>query len=299
MNRLSIVILSFASLLMFGCMDVIDVDLQEAPDQLVIDAWLNDRPEEQSIRLTLTQPYFNSTPAPAVTDAIVTVYDTLGNEYPFEHRDEGNYVWTPQAGENLGPVGTTYFLSIEWNGNVLVSQSTMNRVPPIDSIVVEYREAELGLPEGHYAGVFARDFTGVGDTYWIKSFKNGVYLNKPFELNIAYDAGFDAGSQVDGIIFVTPIREAINRIPDPDEPDNIDLPPWAPGDTITVEIHSMTQAAFSFMQIARDQMTNGSNTIFAIPLANTRGNVVDIQTEELALGIFCVSAVSSMSVVVE
>ena len=48
---------------------------------------------------------------------------------------------------------------------------------------------------------FARDPFGAGDTYWIKTYKNGSFLNKPQELNIAYDAAFDGGSASDGIVF--------------------------------------------------------------------------------------------------
>ena len=71
------------------------------------------------------------------------------------------------------------------------------------------------------------------------------------------------------------------------------MPPWQPGDLIRVEIHSISLEAFTFLDIARDQMVNGDNTIFAIPLANTRGNVVNQMTGERALGIFNVANVSA------
>lgn len=300
MNRTAIAITAvLIGGVLSSCFDVIDVELQEAPEQLVIDAWLNDKSEKQTIRLTLSQPYFNNSFAPAVEDAQVAVTDSTGKIFVFNHEGDGNYSWTPDGNENLGSVGMKFFLGIDWNGQQFVSESVMNRVPPIDSIQVEFRESELGLPEGHYAALFARDPTGLGDVYWIKSYKNGEFLNKPFELNLAYDAGFDAGAEVDGIIFITPIREAINRVPDDEGPDNSDVPPWAPGDTITVEIHSLTIPAWKFMSIARDQMTNGANTIFAIPLANAVGNILDVDDQEPALGVFCVSAISSMTKVVE
>ena len=53
------------------------------------------------------------------------------------------------------------------------------------------------------------------------------------------------------------------------------------------------------MEIARDQMRNGENTIFAIPIANTRGNVVNTATGEIAIGMFCVSAVEGLGTRVE
>ncbi|RLD20662.1 MAG: DUF4249 domain-containing protein [Bacteroidetes bacterium] len=288
---------------LINCTDVIVVDIEEVPPQLVIDAWINNKPEAQTIRLTLTQGYFNNTFAPGVTSAEVIVADESGQLFVFEHQGEGNYVWTPAPGETIGDIGSTFFLGVEWNGTTFASQSTLNRVPEVDSIQVEFRANELGFPDGHYAQFFSRDPLGRGDTYWIKSFKNDLFLNKPFELNIAWDAGFSGGTDSDGIIFLGPIREAINRVPDPgsedDSDDNSEVPPWMPGDEIRVEIHSITNLAFDFLEIARAQMTNGTNTIFAIPLANTRTNIITLDGDEEALGFFCVSAISSRTTIVE
>ena len=267
-----------------SCTDVIDIELEDVPPQLVVDAWVNNLSQPQTIRLTLSQPYFSNAFAPGVEDALVGIADDKGNIFEFTHTEGGNYVWTPANGESLGNIGTNFFLGIEWNGNVFAAASPLNRVPVIDSITSEYRVGELGFPDGDYAQFFARDFQGIGDTYWIKTYKNGEYLNKPFELNFAYDAAFAPGAETDGLIFITPIREAINRVPDPDTEDNDETPPWAPGDSVRVEIHSINPVAFDFLRIARDQMTNGSNTIFALPLANTRTNLLtEIGTEE-ALG---------------
>jgi uncharacterized protein DUF4249 len=294
----SLRIYTFAFIVALGftnCTDVIVVDIEEVPPQLVVDAWVNNRSEAQTIRLTMSQGYFDNTFAEGVTTAEVIVADESGKFFEFIHQSDGNYVWTPAAGETIGDIGSTFFLGIEWNGNTFGSQSTLNAVPRVDSIRVEFREALLDHPEGNYAQFFARDLPGLGDTYWIKSYKNGVFLNKPFELNIAWDAGFDGGADTDGLIFVPPIREAINRVPDPDTDDDANVPPWKSGDEIRVEIHSITNLAFLFLEIARDQMTNGANTIFTIPIANTRTNIITLEGEDAALGFFCVSAVSSLT----
>ena len=285
----------------FGCTDVITVETEEVPEQIVVDAWLNNLPVTQTIRLTLSKPYFDNSIAQGIMDASVSVISDAGPVIQFESQGNGDYTWMPQPGQTLGQVGDGFGLQIEWDGRTFGALSEMHRVPEIDSIVSEFRESELGLPEGMYAEFFARDFVGVGDTYWIKTYKNGEYLNKGFEINLAYDAGFDPGSQIDGLVFIPPIRDLINRIPDDDSdsPDNFDVPPYALGDNIRVEIHSMTQEAFAFMEIARDQINNGANTIFALPLSNVRSNIIDIDSEESVLGFFCVSAVSVSEAVVE
>ena len=191
-------ILFFLAALSFtACTDVIDVDLDEGEVQLVVDAFINDLPQPQVIRLRNSAPYFSNDFNPAVTGAIVTVTDGDGEVFEFvDAGNTGDYTWTPEDGETFGEVGQIYVLAVSLPGDskTFGAQTQMNRVPPIDSIVSEFREDELGGPDGHYAQFFARDEVGFGDSYWIKTFKNGEFLNKGFELNIAYDAAFAPGA---------------------------------------------------------------------------------------------------------
>jgi len=75
--------------------------------------------------------------------------------------------------------------------------------------------------------------------------------------------------------------------------------PWEVGEMVRVEIHSITIEAFRWMEIARDQMINGDNSIFALPVTNTRGNILNCNSQDRALGFFNVSAVSSREKVIE
>lgn len=294
-----IVFVALVIVLPQGCTDVVDIDLEPADEQLVIDAWLNDKSETQTIRLTLSQPYFENVFAPGVDDAEIVLTRQDGQQLHFESQANGNYTWTPDTGAQIGGVGDKFTLSILWDGETYSGESEIRRVPVIDSISIELRQDELGFADGHWAILFARDFQGLGDTYWIKAYKNGVFLNKPSEMNLAYDAAFDAGGEIDGITFITPIRELINRFPDPDTEDDFEIPPYAPGDVVHVEIHAITNEAFRFLQTARDQMNNGDNTIFSIPVANTTSNIRRESDGKAALGFFCVSAVSEATRVVQ
>jgi len=292
---------AFSLLLVFlgSCQDVVDVDLEQGTPQLVVDAWLNDLDVTQKIRLRTTSPFFDNSPAPAVRGAIVTVVDNNGTSFLFQDiNDNGEYTWEPTGGQTFGTIGNSYTLNVEFNGKTYTANSSMNRVPPVDSITWEFEEARIGFPEGIYAEFFARDPAGIGDCYWIKTFKNGQFLNKPQELNIAFDAGFDQGAEVDGLIFIPPIRFTINRVPDTgdDAVDTDDLPPYAIGDSIYVEIHSITQDAFFYWEQARIQMTLGDATIFAEPPSNVPTNISSSDASERPQGFFNVSAVSGLGV---
>ncbi|MEO1259039.1 MAG: DUF4249 domain-containing protein [Bacteroidota bacterium] len=290
-----------SALLLFAssCTDVIDVETDPADSQLVVDAWINDLMEPQSIRLTQSQAYFDNSFSDGVTNATVMIESSEGTTFEFVHEAEGRYVWTPSVTGELGAVGTSFVLTIELDGETYTSETTLFDAPPVDSITQEFRDDQIGGPDGIYTEFFARDLPGLGNTYWIKTFKNGAFLNKPQEMNLAYDAAFDAGGEIDGLIFIPPIREATNRVADDDGDDDNDVPPWEPGDEIRVEIHSISNAAHDFMSIAQEQMTNGDNTIFAIPLANTTSNVANAATGERVLGFFNVAKVTSLTKMIE
>ncbi len=273
-----------------SCMDVIDVGLPEGTSVPVIDAWINNLEEPQIIRLRRTAPFFSNAALPAINGAFVQVTDSDGKEFLFvEDGNTGNYVWTPPADSAFGEVGKDYLLTIINGTDTFTATSSMKRtVASIDSFIYEFREETIFEDEGIYAEFFARDLEGVGDAYWIKTYRNGNFLNKPDELNFAYDAGFDPGSPIDGVIFIQPFREAING-------DFDDNSPWEIEDTILVEIHSLTEEAFYFLDEAQTQMTLGDNTIFAPPASNIPTNINSDAASEEAVGLFSVSSVIFLS----
>lgn len=281
--------------LLSSCEDVIDLELQDAPASIVIDAWLTNQNIDQVIRLSGSQDFFDSSDPQPITGAKVVVIKNDQQVIEFvDEENNGFYRWRSDGIMSLGEVGDKFELRITTETNEYTAWSKMKRVPTIDSLVQEFRDDEIFLDDGIYVEFFARDFTGTGDAYWIKAFKNDTFLNKASELNIAYDAGFDTGSRIDGIVFISPIREFVNELDD----DDIDVP-WQPGEVSKVEIHSLNQEAFNFLEITRDQINNGSNGIFSLPLANTRSNIVNSTSNNEVLGFFNVAAVSSAEITIQ
>lgn len=277
-----------------SCEDPIDVTLNEAEDLIVVDAWLTNSSGEQVVKLTLTQPYFDNTFANGITNANVVVTRNDGTEFEFIHAGEGRYIYTLDINETFGETGDSFELTVNIDNKVLSSSTQLFRVPPIDSITQEFRENEVFADDGIYCQFFSRDIDGLGDTYWIKSFKNDMFLNRATELNIAFDAGFDSGGEVDSLVFITPIRELVNEVSE----DGLPIP-WNAGEKLKVEIHSISNEAFAFLEITRDQLLNSQNGIFATPLANTRGNVASNIDGEEILGIFNIAQVSSAEYIIE
>ena len=286
-------LLLFTSVFYTACEDVIEVDNGFESSQLVIDAWINNNAgETQYIYLSLSQDYFDNRLPDAITNAEVTV-STFSNTYTFEGNGNGEYSWTPPAGGKMGNVGDDFTLTVNIDGEVYKSQTRLNPSPEIDSISIYFEDEAFGADDGLYAELYARDLPGKGNTYWVKSYRNDTLLNKPQELNIVYDATFDAGTDIDGSTFIRPLRFAINALDDDNLPRALEV-----GDKVRCEIHSISNEAFTFLQIVQEQTTNGDNSIFALPIANARGNVFDANGDRV-LGIFNVADISSMEEIAE
>jgi len=276
-----------------SCEDAIEVDSGFESPQFVVDAWINNNVgETQTIRLTLSQDYFDNRLPDVIDDAevIVTGPDEAFN---FQSIGNGKYSWTPDEGQSIGQVGDVFTLTINHDNETYTSTTSLNRVPEIDSISIFFEDEAFGGDEGLFAELYARDFPGKGDTYWVKAYRNDTLLNRPQELNIVYDATFDAGTDIDGTTFIRPLRFGINAVDDDGLPRFLE-----PGDEVRCEIHSISNQAFTFLQIVQEQTTNGDNSIFALPIANARGNVFKSNGER-ALGVFNVAAISSLERTVE
>jgi hypothetical protein len=183
---------------------------------------------------------------------------------------------------------------VKINGFQIGSFSEMRRVPDIDSIDFRLASDNPILKGSYLAQFYASDFPGIGDTYWIKAYKNGEFLSKPSEINIAFDAGFSRGDNVDGVSFNKFIRTGVN----PYEQDNNGdiISPYTPGDSLFVEIHSLTNLAYSYLFEVSVQTNRpgGITELLAVPLANVPTNIVNVTNGEPVTGFFSVSAVKSM-----
>ncbi len=285
--------------LLVSCDDVVTVDTGSSDPILNIDAWVNNKPEAQTIRLTLTEDYFdNVNLPPAVTGAIVKVTNQKGSVFLFEENSktkDGSYSWNSNGQEVLGKAGDSFTLTVVYDGETFVATSKMGRVPAINDITFEEWEDNPGNKDNYYRAEFwATDLPGSGDTYWIKTYKNGTFLNKVSEINVAYDAAMSAGSNTDGVSFISPIRLGIN----PNDEDENDRPvsPLKGNDSVYVEIHSVTNVSFNYINevVTQTDRNGGLSELFSsTPLSNVATNIANLDGNGSAVvGFFNTACVS-------
>jgi hypothetical protein len=261
-----------------------------------VDAWITSKPGEQIIKLTRSQSYFDNSIAPGLTSATVTVTnETAGRVFNFiSEGDDGKYKWLPTGvKDSIGRPGDKFSLYIKTGSEEFISESTTGRVPAIDSITFTFMKASGFFPDYYLGEFWAKDFEGMGDTYWIKAWKNDTLLLRPSEINIAYDAGFSEGSVFDGATFIAPIRQGISPF---DTKDNGELiSPYAVGDSVYVEIVSISKQAFNFLSEVSIQTDRpgGFGELFTSPFANVRTNISNINPNgKKVVGFFNVGSAS-------
>ncbi|MDF9797924.1 hypothetical protein OKW21_003187 [Catalinimonas alkaloidigena] len=290
-------------LLAFACETEISPVLNDAEEIMVIDAWLNQKMEKQEIRITRSQAYFDNAQPATITGLEVNVEDlNTGEVFNFQE-GENAYFWDP-VDKPFGEIEHTYRLTVYTHDNIFEAVARLGRVPEVDSIVFHYNQKDFNIAESYYSAEFiARDPVGVGDAYWIKAWKNGSYLGRPSEINIAFDAGLSPGQPVDGQVFHQVVRrDFVNPLEERSDKANYYHPPYTIGDSLFVEIHSISPAAFDYLSavILQTNRPGGFSELFATPLTNVPTNIkstVRMDTEEKSTvnvaGFFNVSAVSS------
>lgn len=302
-NPNTYLVLSVILVVSQSCDEIIQVDLESAEPTLVVDAFINDLDQTQQIILSISKDYLDNTQYQMATGATVIVKDLFSDEdYLFVEaapNKPGVYEWEPPASYSFGEIGRDYELQIMYEGRIYRATSTMHRVPLVDSILVNLQDGFLGGDDFYQAEFFSKDLEGQNDTYWIKSYKNGDYLNRSSEINLAFDAGPNQGNGIDGITFAPPIRLNINPVGEEDSDGNILT--YELGDSIRVEIHSITNETFDYLTQLSIQTNRpgGFQELFADPLANLPVNI-DVEgdgSNNGVLGYFSVSAVSSHEVI--
>jgi hypothetical protein len=120
-----------------SCEQVIEVDLNQAGPQVVIEGIVTDRPGPYTVALSRSGNYFEqSLSFPVVTNAVVIIWDDLGNRDTLREGDPGIY---RSSSVLRGVSGRTYSLRVETGGNGYDAVSTMPQRVAIDSLFAAVR----------------------------------------------------------------------------------------------------------------------------------------------------------------
>lgn len=285
----SIALLGFFS----SCEDVVQIDLDKGQSQLVVDAMINNKADTQNIYLSQSIDYFdNSGKLFPVSADTVYITDNQGKAFVFSPNGPGRYIYVPNPSDSF-TIGNLYTLHVTAQNHSYVAQSKMERVTSIDSIGQQKNEGGgfgggSTEPIGSFVYLYAKDLPGQLDIAWIRTYRDGKFLNAVNKLNLVYNAADGPGSSTDGLEFIFPI--SFIRTNDFESP-------YLSGEKVKIELYSISEGYYYFLRTAAEQSQNGG--LFATPPVNVKTNIEPIGNAPKALGYFNVGASSELEITID
>lgn len=127
----SFILLSL-SVLFISCEKLIDINLNEANPNIVIEANLTDRVQQQVVKISQTKAFSEDNTIVPIKNANILVSDDKGNQYPFTEVTSGNYLSSFFA----GITGRKYTIQVKVNSKIYTASSIMPQRVILDSLTV-------------------------------------------------------------------------------------------------------------------------------------------------------------------
>ncbi|WP_298506969.1 DUF4249 domain-containing protein [uncultured Maribacter sp.] len=255
----------FAISIFFSCEDVIDLEVQTAPERLTIEASLDwekgTSGNNQTIKLSTSSAYFAENQDNPVTNATVKVTNTNTlEEFIFTNENNGNY-----STDSFNPiVNNTYDLEIVYNNETYTATESLK---PVTDITRVEQSTDKGFDDEILeVNVFFNDPEDEENYYLFKYKESGDLL---FELEDADDE-FINGNEV-GWWY------------EKDEDD--EQGEFTVGDQVEVEMYGISKAYFNYIRTLIEQ-SEGVGLFSATPVA-LKGNCINqTNSENYAHGFF-------------
>ncbi|WP_298515257.1 DUF4249 domain-containing protein [uncultured Kordia sp.] len=263
---LLVILITFIS-----CDDKIDVDVPEAAPRLVIEASLDwekgTTGNNQTIKLSTSTPYFETTLNTSVIGATVSVRNNNSNVvYNFTDQNDGNYTI-----DNFVPVfNNSYTLTVLHEGETYTATETLMAVSPImnptQSLEGGFDDEVLDVT------IFFDDPADEENFYMIRVKEEGDLLAY---LETQSDE-FTNGN----------VQEEFFEEERDDEDETAE---YNPGDVVNIKLYGISQRYYNYISLLIEQYDSGGDP-FAVTPAEIRGNCIN-QTNEAnyAFGYFRVT----------
>ena len=259
-----------------ACEQVVEIDFPDHEPRLVVEGWVYDNRDTQTVFLRNAIPYLETGTFPAETGAQVIVTTRTGDVVAYDETEAGVY-----QGSFRGVVGQEYTLAIKTqDGQRYVSEPQRLRpVAPLDSVYAVFKDTTEVAAAGYYPAWDYTDPQGTNDYYRWKFYVNDTLQDRAQDILVLSDEFID-GEAIVGAEF-------------------LDVNPLKKGETLTVEQLSLSQQALDFFlriqRLSSDE--DGLLDTSPDPAPTNMTNTTDAQ--RYALGFFGASSVVRASAVVK
>ena len=274
-----ILLLLFVLPVFISCTEIIDIKLDSTYSRLVVFGTITTDSLRHEVMLTSTTDYFYNEPPPALENASVSVaFDDTILFLEESMVQPGTYLF-PDAFR--GVPGTTYSLEIrdvdidkDGATELYNAETSMPDIARADSI----RLQKFITPffSGYQVALWSPEPSGL-HYYNYKLLRNGILINKRLSDYTVQTDEFFKNDYISGI--------PVGFLNDDEENEVIN-----PGDTVTLEINSITESYYNFIVDAQSEIF-GNNPLFSGPPANVPSNISNGAT-----GIFTAYSIDTVSV---
>lgn len=268
-------------LILASCTDVIDVELQAAPPRLVVEASINWEKgtigNNQSISLSISTPYFDSTNNEYVSSASVKVLnENDGTEFIFSHQNEGVYACI----DFIPELYQSYILEIEYKEEMYIAKETLM---PVTDITKISQSKENG---------FVDDVIGVAVSFKDPVAEDNYYLMKFQEQKDLLPTLFDADDEFTN---GNEMRIVYEKITD----EKTGEKELEPGDILDIELYGISKNYYNYIRLLISQNETGDGPFSTIP-APIKGNCINSSNpKNYAHGYFRLTQVDRTTYTVE
>jgi hypothetical protein len=252
-----------------SCEEVIQVELEDAGSQIVIEANVSNDPEDNLVTITKSTDFYNPSEYETVSGAEITVTSETGETFIFTETENGRYVNTSL----IPQVGRTYTMTVNTEGEVYTASSTMQDPLIMDSIAVVGEDTPFSDELFYEYSVYFQDNPGQEDFARFRLFINDVLQVGSFR----YDDRLTDGNYIDfNRFFFEPKEDIVS------------------GDVVTIDMLTIDKLTFEYFDTLRRVIASGrgpfSSTSPSNPITNWSND---------ALGYFSVSSIQSKSIIIE
>lgn len=246
LNLLKSLFQSLSMLFLFatlGCERIIDVDLNDASPQIVIEGNLSWGDARLEVKISETGSYFSVTPSARVNNAKVYLENNTGMRNDAKSTGNGMYAIESYPQQ----FGMEYRLIVEADGQKYEAESTLYPPVEVDSLAFEFQPDMRFFEGGYRLLLYFSDPPDEENFYRIKVSKNGELLSSTDDLIVFDDSGLD------GRAIQVRLRRQLFDI----------------GDTAKVQLMAIDEKAFIYFTTFREMAnTNPGSPAPANPVSN-------------------------------
>jgi len=256
------------SLIVCSCEDVVDIEVPTSEPRLVIEASIDwekgTSGNNQTVKLSLSTPYFDTSPSPVSGATVELTNNSTGSIYFFEDQNDGRYTIS-----NFIPIlNNEYKLEVVYEGETYIAEEKLISVPEFKRI------------EQSYEGGFDNEVLEVTYYFDDPAGIENFYLSSFQDLRDLFPVLEDMSDEfTDG-------NEMFNFYEKYDDEDN---GPFQPGDEVEISLYGISKPYHNFISLLIEQNNSGGDPFSSLP-AEIRGNCINLtKPDNYAFGYFRVS----------